>query len=115
MNEDSTLLSRRRRFLTGVGIVATGATLAASAQAASGQRQHRESDTGFNPARHDLDAWMDIPGTSHRAFIDSSTGNGGAAALNYANNVLLGHREAYGGSDTDYGLIVCFRHMSTPI
>jgi intracellular sulfur oxidation DsrE/DsrF family protein len=56
----------------------------------------------------------ELPGT-HRAFIDSSRGAGGADALNYANNILTGHSEVYGGSDADYAMIVCFRHMSTPL
>lgn len=114
MNDDSTVLSKRRRFLTGMGLVATGATLAATARAAEHHDQHHGSST-FTPARHELDAWMDQLGSTHRAFVDSSTGRGGADALNYANNILLGHRDVYGGSDTDYGLIVCFRHMSTPL
>ncbi len=114
MSDDSKLQTPRRRFLTGVGIVATGATLAATARAAENHGHHHDS-SGFVPARHELDAWMDRPGVAHRAFIDSSSGRGGADALNYANNILLGNREAYGGSDSDYGLIVCFRHMSTPL
>ncbi|MCB1671036.1 MAG: hypothetical protein R3F41_08390 [Gammaproteobacteria bacterium] len=114
MSEDSKLLTRRRRFLTGVGVVATGATLAATARAAENHQHHHEG-SGFTPARHELDAWMDVPGVTHRAFIDSSSGRGGADALNYANNILLGNRDAYGGSDSDYGLIVCFRHMATPL
>ena len=55
----------------------------------------------------------DLPGT-HRVFIDSATQPGGANAMRYANNILFTHGEAYGGSDADYALIVCFRHTSTP-
>jgi len=111
MSEDSKILTQRRRFLTGVGVVATGATLAA---AANGAENHHHGGSGFTPARHEQDAWMDeMPGV-HRAFVDTSTGAGGANALNYANNILLGNREGYGGSDEDYALVVCFRHGSTP-
>jgi len=110
MNEDSKILSKRRRFLTGIGVVATGATLAASTNAAA-----QRSQSGFTPARHSLDSWMDELGGIHRAFIDSSLGRGGMSAMNYARNILMGNREDYGGSDADYALIICFRHMATPL
>jgi len=109
MSEDSTILTRRRRFLTGMGVVATGATLAATARSAE-----HHGGTGFTPARHELDSWMNEMDGIHRAFVDSSTGAGGANALNYASNILASHREEYGGRDEDYAMIVCFRHMSTP-
>ena len=34
--------------------------------------------------------------------------------MNFANNMLLAHAQGYGGNDSDYGLIVCFRHDSSP-
>ena len=34
--------------------------------------------------------------------------------MNFASNILLAHAQGYGGSDEDYGLIVCFRHDSSP-
>jgi intracellular sulfur oxidation DsrE/DsrF family protein len=97
----------RRRFLSGVGVVAAGATLAATARAAD------NSEPRFTPARHAQDAWLDVP-SEHRAFIDSSTTLGGITALNYANNILFAHAEDYAGAESDYGLVVCFRHQSTP-
>jgi intracellular sulfur oxidation DsrE/DsrF family protein len=97
----------RRRFLSGVGVVATGATLASTARAAD------NSETRFTPVRHAQDAWLDVP-SEHRAFIDSSTTLGGVTALNYANNILFAHAEDYAGAESDYGLVVCFRHQSTP-
>ncbi len=99
----------RRRFLTGIGVVATGATVAATAQAAQNSQGRN-----FVPTRHEEDSWMDANSASHRVFLDSSTTSGGVTALNYANNILLGHAEGYGGSDSDYSIIVCFRHQSTP-
>jgi hypothetical protein len=102
----------RRRFLTSMGLVTTGATLSATtAQAASGA----STDTRFSPAKHPEDSWLDVPDVDHRAFIDSSTTVGGMTALNYANNILSGHTSAYGGEESDYSLIVCFRHQSTPL
>lgn len=106
MSSDSMDSKARRRFLTGVGAVATGATLAATARAA-------ETNMTYTPARHSKDEWLDVPST-HRAFIDSATTNGGMTALNYANNILLAHAEDYQGSESDYAMVVCFRHQSTP-
>ncbi|MFK7863650.1 MAG: hypothetical protein AB8B95_05405 [Pseudohongiellaceae bacterium] len=98
----------RRRFLSGMGVVATGATLAASANAADNQ------SSNFKPERHAPDAWLDVP-SKHRAYVDSATANGGITALNYANNILFAHAEDYDGLESDYSLIVCFRHQSTPL
>jgi hypothetical protein len=35
--------------------------------------------------------------------------------LNYANNILTTNVEDYDGSDSDYAMIMCFRHQSTPL
>jgi len=112
MKQDSSKLSNRRRFLTGMGVVATTATLATAARAA--ENHNHDEHHGFTPARHPEDSWMgDMPGV-HRAFIDSSTGPGGVGAVNFATNILSAHGQGYGGSDSDYGMIVCFRHDSSP-
>jgi len=105
------VIHNRRKFLAGAGLVAAGAAAAASAQEA-GHSHH--GDSGFMPARHAEDSWMDEMGGIHRAFVDSSTGPGGIAAMNFASNILLAHAQGYGGSDEDYGMIVCFRHNSSP-
>ena len=107
MSENQT--KNRRNFLAGVGLAAAGATVAASANAASSG-----GGSGFTPARHAEDSWMDELGGSHRAFVDSSTGQGGIAAVNFAANILRAHEMGYGGSDEDYGMIICFRHASAP-
>jgi intracellular sulfur oxidation DsrE/DsrF family protein len=57
---------------------------------------------------------MEELGGKHRAFVDSSHGPGGVAAVNFAANILRAHAMGYGGSDEDYGMIVCFRHASAP-
>lgn len=54
----------------------------------------------------------ELPGV-HRAFVDSASVNGGAAALHYARNILNAHRDAYDGNDTENAMIVCLRHDST--
>lgn len=96
----------RRSILTGIGVAAAGAVAGAtSANAQTG---------GFKPARHDEDSWLDeLPG-SHRVFLDSSSPGGGAVAMLYANNILNAHMTAYDGTESDYALVVCLRHYSTP-
>lgn len=114
-NNDKNLIHgqdmRRRRFLTGAGLAVAGASIAAASNAAA---QSGQSPSGFTPERHALDSWMDSLGGRHRAFVDSSTGPGGIAAVNFAANILNSHAQGYGGSDEDYGMIVCFRHASAP-
>ena len=97
----------RRSIITGIGVAAASITLGASAPKA-------QPSSGFQPARHRLDAWLDeLPG-SHRVFVDSSTPLGGAEALLYSNNIMTAHENAYSGSADDYAMIICFRHVSTP-
>jgi len=97
----------RRSLITGIGVAAAGLTFGASAVNA-------QTSSGFRPAHHAQDAWMDELSGSHRVFVDSATAHGGAEALLYANNIFNTHVSAYGGSTDDYAMIVCFRHFSTP-
>ena len=90
----------RRKFLAGAGVVATVAAVAANAQEA-GHSHHGNS--GFTPARHAEDSWMDEMGGIHRVFVDSSTGPGGIAAMNFASNILLAHAQGYGGTSDARG------------
>lgn len=96
----------RRSLLAGIGITAAGLTVGAAT--ANGQEK------GFTPARHGEDQWLsDMPGV-HRAWIDTSYATGGMEALHYANNILSSHVSAYGGSDSDYAIVICWRHYATP-
>ncbi len=108
---DNALTGRRRWFLGSLGVVAAGAAVA-TASSPSAQAQ---SAAGFVPAKHDKDAWMDALSGVHRAFLDTSTTNGGVTAMNYAHNILLAHVEDYGGKESDYAMIICFRHQATPL
>ncbi|HDZ10247.1 hypothetical protein [Pseudohongiella sp.] len=99
----------RRRLLTGMSVAAV-AGLAVSA----GPAQAQPATEGFQPARHDKDAWLNELSGSHRVFIDSSTMAGGPAGLWYANNMISAHEEEYDGEASDFAMVVCFRHMSTP-
>ena len=113
MSEQENTLEGRRRWLLGsLGAVAAGAAVVSASSSAA---QSSSSAASFTPAKHEVDAWMGaLPGV-HRAFLDTSTSNGGITAMNYAHNILLVHVDDYGGSESDYAMIVCFRHQSTPL
>lgn len=106
------LQGRRRWFLGGLGAVAAGAALASASSNAA--QSAAPAATGFVPAKHAGDDWMEMPGT-HRAFLDTSTTNGGITVLNYAHNMLLVHVEDYAGKESDYAMIICYRHQATPL
>ncbi|MGI9261969.1 MAG: hypothetical protein ACR2QR_08035 [Woeseiaceae bacterium] len=97
----------RRSLLTGMGAAAAG--IAAGSTVANAQ------ESGFTPARHDGDAWMDeLPG-QHRTWIDTSYGLGGMEALHYANNILNANANVDGGKDSDYAMVLCWRHYATAL
>jgi hypothetical protein len=103
-------LKGRRSMLVGLGGAAAGLTLGA----ATAQAQATRGASGFQPTRHELDAWMgEIPG-KHRIFVDTSTADGGAEGLVYTNNLYDAQENAYAGTPADLAIIVCFRHFSTP-
>jgi intracellular sulfur oxidation DsrE/DsrF family protein len=101
-----------RRRLIGAGALAAGAAALAGrpalAQATSG------SATRWQPAMEAQDAWLNKPGTRHRMVFDSVSGDGGADALGYANNFIHVNVADYGLTPEQLGVVVVFRHMSTP-
>jgi hypothetical protein len=108
MSEDNTNLNTRRSMILGLGATLAGAAVIAPAANAQSQ------DAGFQPSRHDIDAWMDEKPGNHRIFIDTSTGLGGASALLYAANLNNATNIAYAGEEASLAMIICLRHFSTP-
>lgn len=100
--------TERRAILGGMGVAALAGVALASTRAAAQERSGK-----FEPKRHALDAWMDNLAGDHRVFIDTDNAAGGTNALRYATNILNAHTEAYGGSDADMAMIICYRHAST--
>lgn len=99
---------RRRSVLTGMGIAAAG-MMGTSAARAQG------SSAGFMPERHEGDSWMDELAGRHRVWIDTSYGLGGMEALHYANNILNANVNVDGGKDSDYAMVICWRHYATAL
>ena len=101
-------MNTRRSLMTGLGAAAAAAVLVP----AGAEAQTRASN--FRPARHANDNWMDELKGQHRVFIDSSTANGGAEAILYANNLYMANESGYSLKPADLAIIVCLRHFATP-
>jgi intracellular sulfur oxidation DsrE/DsrF family protein len=70
--------------------------------------------TRWEPARHDKDNWLDqLPG-KHRMVFDTTTAEGMAEALAFANNFMNVNRSEYGLQNSDLAVVIVARHRSTP-
>lgn len=104
-------LMERRSFLArlgaGAGILgAAGISTPLTASPAA-------SDEPWRPARHAQDDWYDqIPG-QHRLLFDSTSPDGLALALRFANNYFTVNQSAYGLKDSDLAVVIVARHKST--
>lgn len=104
-------LMARRSFLVrlGAGAGVLGAAGISSPLAAA----QVPSDAPWRPARQPQDDWFDqIPG-QHRFLFDSTTPEGMAFALRFANNYFTANRTAYGLKDSDLAVVIVARHKST--
>ncbi len=102
----------RRSFFSKLGLGLTAGGAAAAAQSAPLQAQ--ASDAGrWQPARHNLDDWLDqIPG-KHRFVLDAPTPEGLGNALAFLNNYYTVNKEVYGLQDSDLAVVLVVRHLST--
>ncbi len=103
-----TWIPNRRALVAGLG--ATLAALTTGARPLLAQSAPRRN----SPARHDLDRWMDELPTVHRIFVDTASRMGGQDGILFAGNLFNINESAYGVKSADVGLIICFRHQSTP-
>ena len=94
------------RFGAGAAVLGAGMAVALPAQAQNGG--------GFQARRHNEDAWLDAPKGGHRVVIDSSTADGGGAALLYAANTFAANKAGYSLDPPDLAVVVVLRHLSTP-
>jgi intracellular sulfur oxidation DsrE/DsrF family protein len=100
-----------RRRLLGAGVIVAGGVAAACS---SGAQSQGSAATAWQPTPENVDSWLDKPGTRHRMVFDSLTGEGGAAALDFANNFIHVNESDYALKPEQLGVVVIFRHMSTP-
>jgi intracellular sulfur oxidation DsrE/DsrF family protein len=114
MSQRSVTSPERRSFLTRLN---TGAA-AVAAVALGGQALAQTKTTvagRFEPARHDQDNWMDeLPG-KHRIVFDTTTHEGMANALRFADNYMIVNRASYGLQNSDMAVIILARHLSTTL
>jgi hypothetical protein len=104
----------RRSFLARLGMGA--GVLSATGISAPGAAAQATSDAPnapWRPAHHAQDDWYDkIPG-QHRFVFDSTTPEGMALALRFANNYFTANQNAYGLKDSDLAVVIVARHKST--
>jgi hypothetical protein len=94
-------------------VAALGATLAALTTGAKPLRA-QSAPRGNSATRHEQDKWMDELPAQHRIFVDTASREGGQNGVQFAGNVFNVNESAYGVKPADVGLIICFRHQSTP-
>lgn len=114
----SRLLLARRSFLSrfGIGATAFGAAVAGhTAEAGVQGTPPSVPDKGaWQPARHTQDDWLDEMPGKHRLVFDTTSAEGVAQALLFANNYLTANRNTYGLEDADLAVVICVRHRSGP-
>jgi hypothetical protein len=103
-----TWIPNRRALVAGLG--ATLAALTTGARPLNAQSTAR----GNSPVRHDQDRWMDELPSKHRVFVDTASRIGGQDGILFAGNLFNINESAYSVKSADVGLIICFRHQSTP-
>jgi intracellular sulfur oxidation DsrE/DsrF family protein len=104
-------LMARRSFLVRLG---TGAGVLCATDISSPLAAQSAPDARWRPARHSQDDWYDqIPG-QHRFVFDTTTPEGMALALRFANNYFMANHSAYGLKDSDLAVVIVARHKSTP-
>jgi intracellular sulfur oxidation DsrE/DsrF family protein len=109
-NESQSPLARRS-FLTQLG---TGATVIGAAVAGTpAHATQTASEASWQPVRHSQDDWWDkIPG-QHRFVFDTTSPEGLASGLQFANNFFEANKSGYGLQDSDLAVVMIVRHKST--
>ena len=111
MHKQSPPPSDRRSFLTRLN---TGfASLAAMTGVAMAQKKPTPG-TGWEPARHEKDDWMDELPAKHRLIFDTTTPEGFGDALAFAGNFIRVNRTEYGLESSDLSVVIVARHRSAP-
>lgn len=104
-------LMARRSFLTGLG--AGAGVLGAAGMGSPLAAAEAAPDAPWRPARHTQDDWYDkIPG-QHRFVFDSTTPDGMAMSLKFANNYFTANQNGYGLKDSDLAVVIVARHKAT--
>lgn len=101
--------SERRSFLTGLKTGIAGLAIGGAVKA-----QAKSAAARWEPARHDKDNWLEMPGTKHRLVFDTTTPEGFSEALLFAGNYIHVNNTDYGLQNSDLSVVIVVRHRSTP-
>jgi intracellular sulfur oxidation DsrE/DsrF family protein len=85
---------------------------AAAAIALSGVAK-AQTKVPFVAARHDKDDWFDEKPAQHRLVFDTTQPAGLGEALLFANNYLNVNKAEYGLKESDLGIVIVVRHITT--
>ncbi|TPG40602.1 hypothetical protein EAH79_11970 [Sphingomonas koreensis] len=102
-------LADRRAIIGGGALLAGAGALSRPARAQAMDAQPR-----WQPFPEAQDAWMDKPGTRHRLMFDTTAASAAESALFYADTYYAANKSGYGLDPQALGVIIVFRHMSTP-
>lgn len=102
----------RRSFLSrlGSGVAGFGAVLAGGSSIAQAQSA---GNSGWQPARHEQDTWLDQGAAQHRFIVDTTTAAGLDDGMLFANNYFIANQSGYGLKDSDLAVVIVLRHRST--
>ncbi len=102
----------RRSFLArfGAGVGAVSVTIAVSPAAMA----QVATNATWRTTRHAQDDWLDKNSAQHRVVFDTTTMDGIASALRFADNYFIVNGDAYGLKDSDLAVLIVARHKSTP-
>ena len=113
MSRQSPSSPARRSFLTGRNAGVTSITAMAVGGAALVRGKSTKA-TRWEPVHHEKDDWLDqVPGR-HRLVFDTTTAEGIAEAILFANNFMNVNQADYGLQNNDLAVVIIARHASTP-
>jgi intracellular sulfur oxidation DsrE/DsrF family protein len=102
-------MTERRSFLARLG--ATAAVLGLGRSAAAAPQEVRPASP-FQPARHEKDDWMELPG-KHRLVFDGISPEGVRDALQFTGNFFTGNRNGYSLEASEVAVVIVMRHRAT--
>jgi hypothetical protein len=99
-------MTARRSFLARFGAVAATFGLGSATTSA-------EPSAGrWEPARHEKDDWLELPG-KHRLVFDGTSPEGVREALQFTGNFFTGNKNGYGLEAGDVAVVIVMRHRAT--
>lgn len=105
-------MNERRSFLARFGAAAAAIGFGGAPAAAQTAQPSAAGDRRWQPARHDNDDWMELPG-KHRLVFDGTSPEAVRDALQFAGNFFTGNKNGYGLDAADNAIIVVMRHRGT--